>query len=346
MRRVGWTLGRTVLAVCAVLLIFELVLRAFGYGNYERYLPDPDLLWVLQPGQRSITHFGHKPVQVNSQGMRGDEFSSQKPPGKIRIISFGDSYTYGYGVGQDDTYPAQLGQLLDQSFPGRYEVFNAGVNGYGTYQELVALKRAVRFQPDIITVSSTYNDSLFLDNIHVGGTIAMDEAPKQRILRSVSLKRIARSVALYNFWMEKVAKWVYWRVKDRLVTGTWSTDHPVDKMLAKYEPIIQEIIREARSRGITIVFVIPHMGGLGPYGEIMVRTAREMNVPYVQMGPIFERYRPEEVFFLDHGHPNEFGNRLIALEIFKLLTRLRSQGGEPPQAWSSMAPGAEAGWRR
>jgi lysophospholipase L1-like esterase len=320
MKRVGRNLRRVALTFGVVLLAFELTLRAFGYGDYERYRPDPDLLWVLKPGQRGVTHFGHKPVRVNSHGMRGDEFSLQKPRGKIRIISFGDSYTYGYGVGQDDTYPALLGQLLDRSFPGRYEVLNAGVNGYGTYQELAYLRRAIRYQPDIITISSTYNDSAFLNSIHVDGTIAMDEAPKRRILRSVSLKRVARSVALYNFWMEKVAKWLYGRVKDRLITGTWSTDYPVGKMLAKYEPILQEIIREARSRGIAVVFVIPHMGGLGPYGEIMVRTAREMNVPYVQMGPIFERYRPEEVFFLDHGHPNEIGHRLIAAEIFKLVT--------------------------
>lgn len=324
MRRVGKKLGRAAVVVGVLLLASELVLRAFDYANYERYLPDPDLLWVLKPGQRSITHFGHKPVRVNSQGMRGDEFSLQRPPGKIRIISFGDSYTYGYGVGQDDTYPALLGQLLERSFPGGYEVLNAGVNGHGTYQELMYLRRAVRYQPDIITISSTYNDSLFLDNVRVDGTIAMDDAPKQRILRGVLLKRIARSFALYNFWMEKVASWVYSRVKDRLVTGTWSTDYPGDTMLTKYPPILVEIIREARSRGITVIFVIPHMGSLGPYGDVMVRTARELNVPYVRMGPAFERYRPEEVFFLDHGHPNEFGNRLIALEIFKLLTTLRA----------------------
>jgi lysophospholipase L1-like esterase len=345
MKRVGRILGRAVLFVGVLLLVLELVLRAFGYGSYERYLPDPDLLWALKPGQRSLTHFGHKPVLVNSQGMRGGEFSPQKPPGKIRIINFGDSYTYGYGVGQDDTYPVLLGQLLERSFPNGYEVLNAGVNGYGMYQELMYLRRAVRYQPDVITISSTYNDSLFLNNVHVDGTIGMNDAAKQRILRGVSLKRIARSFALYNFWMEKVAKWLYWRVKDRLVTGTWSTDYPVDGMLVKYQSILLEIIREARSREITVIFVIPHMGKLGPYGEIMVRAARQMSIPYIAMGPVFERYRPEEVFFMDHGHPNEFGNRLIALEIFKLITMPGRGVGEPPGARSGGVLGEEAAWR-
>ena len=175
--------------------------------------------------------------------------------------------------------------------------------------------------------------------------IVMNDAARQRIVRSVSLKRLARSVALYNFWMEKVAKWVYWQVKDRLVIGTWSTDYPVDGALSKYEPILQEIVREARSRGIAVIFVIPHMGSLGPYGEIMVRAAREMNVPHIQMGPIFKRYRPEEVFFLEHGHPNGFGNRLIALEIFKLLTTLKAPREGSSRPGSRVAPGAKAGWR-
>lgn len=330
MRRAWRTLWRAVLVVGVLLVASELTLRAFGYGNYERYLPDPDLLWILKPGQRSITHFGHRAVSVNSQGMRGDEFSPEKPTGRIRIISFGDSHTYGYGVGQDDTYPAQLHRLLEREFPGRYEVLNAGVNGYGTYQELVYLRRAARYQPDVVTISSTYNDVLFLNNVHVDGAIAIDAATKQRILRSVSLKRFVRSVALYNFGMEKGAKWLYWRVKDRLVTGTWSTDYPVDETLAKYEVTLLEIIREGQSRGISIIFVIPHLGDLGPYGEIMVRTARRVSVPYVQMAPIFGRYRPEEVFSLDHGHTNEFANRLIAIEIFKLLTGRKTPGAGGP----------------
>jgi lysophospholipase L1-like esterase len=312
-----------VVAVAGLVLALELTLRGLGYGSYERYLPDSELLWVLQPGQRSLTHFGHKPVLVNSHGLRGEEFSPRKPHGKIRIIAFGDSYTYGYGVGQDDTYPAQLGRMLQRDFPDRYEVLNAGVNGYSTYQELMALRRALRWEPDVVTISSTYNDSIFLSNVHVDGRIALDDGPKQRILRGVSLKRIARSVALYNFGMEKTASWLYWRVKDRLVSGTWSTEYPADGLLTKYRPILLEIIRETTSRGIALVFVIPHPGSLGPYGEVMVRTAREAGIPYVQIGPIFARHRREDVFEDTHGHPSELGNRLIALELFRVLTTLR-----------------------
>src|SRR5207244_2029550 len=120
---------------------------------------------VLEPGQQTATHFGHRPVFVNSHGMRGDEFPVEKPAGTTRVICFGDSFTYGYGVGQDATYPAQLGRLLKARFGGSYEVLNAGVNGYGSFQELVALKRALRYHPDVVVVSSTYNDDQLLGHL-------------------------------------------------------------------------------------------------------------------------------------------------------------------------------------
>lgn len=48
--------------------------------------------------------------------------------GQRKIIAFGDSLTAGFGVAQDEAYPAALQAILDeQGYP--YEVVNAGVSG-------------------------------------------------------------------------------------------------------------------------------------------------------------------------------------------------------------------------
>ncbi len=53
----------------------------------------------------------------------GPDRSAQK-----KIIAFGDSLTAGYGIGQDEAYPAALQTLIDaENYP--YEVINAGVSG-------------------------------------------------------------------------------------------------------------------------------------------------------------------------------------------------------------------------
>lgn len=315
-RTIGRGIVAAVLVLGAVLLCAELTLRLFGYGNYERYLPDKELLWVLEPGQHTITHFGHRPVSVNSHGMRAPEFAVPKPAGRIRIICFGDSYTYGYGVGQEETYPAQLGRLLEARFPGRYEVLNAGVNGYGTFQELYALKRALRYQPDVVIVSSTYNDDVLIKNVHVvDGVARMPEAESDRVQRGVRLKRLARSFALYNFGMERLAQGVYRRVKDRLVVGTWSTQLPDNSDMQKFEPIVRDIVRTAREGGAKVVFLIPHRGELGPYGAVIARTATAAGIPYVAMGKVFAAYPDQQIFYVEHGHPNDFGQGLVARQL-------------------------------
>lgn len=45
-----------------------------------------------------------------------------------KIVAFGDSLTAGFGIGQDEAYPAALQTILDEKgYP--YEVINAGVSG-------------------------------------------------------------------------------------------------------------------------------------------------------------------------------------------------------------------------
>jgi len=324
-----WRAAGIVAGVFVALLLFaEAGLRFAGYANYERYLPDPELLWILEPEQQTVTHFGHKPVFVNSHGMRGDEFAREKPAGTTRVICFGDSFTYGYGVGQDETYPAQLDRLVKARLGPRYEVFNAGVNGYGTFQEVLAFERALQYQPDVVVISSTYNDDQFIRQLESrNGRFGLSDAESHRIQRGVRMKRIVRRFALYNFGMEAMAQNVYNRVRVRLVAGTWSLDAPLNTSLYKHEAMLTDIVRTARARGIDVIFLIPHHSDLGPYGEIMVRTAERARVPAVVMRPVFARYPDERTYFIvDHGHPNAFGQGLIANEILEILRARQARG--------------------
>jgi hypothetical protein len=61
--------------------------------------------------------------------------------GKTRtgIWIFGDSITYGWSVNDKDTYP----WLLQERLPD-HEVINFGVNGYGTLQNLIQLREALK----------------------------------------------------------------------------------------------------------------------------------------------------------------------------------------------------------
>src|SRR2546425_511746 len=93
----GW-LQNLALALGTFLLcaaVLEAVLRLNGYGNVEIYEPDPKLYWKLKANQDCFTKMGHKPVHINSHGTRGPDFETAKPPNTIRILSLGDSRTFG-----------------------------------------------------------------------------------------------------------------------------------------------------------------------------------------------------------------------------------------------------------
>jgi len=64
-------------------------------------------------------------LRTNSQRLRGPEIGDKKP-GVVRIVALGDSVTHGWGVAENESYPAVLQGLLTQRGHA-VEVINAGV---------------------------------------------------------------------------------------------------------------------------------------------------------------------------------------------------------------------------
>jgi hypothetical protein len=115
------------------------------------------------PGVRGRFH--GQTVTHNSQGNRGPEASFAKPAGVRRVVVLGDSQAWGYGVGDDDTIPAQLGRLLNDGGGARYEVLNLGVGGYGTDQAFLKyLVQGARYAPDAVVLTVFKNDPV--ENAH------------------------------------------------------------------------------------------------------------------------------------------------------------------------------------
>jgi hypothetical protein len=91
-------------------------------------------------------------ISVNSHGMRDREYDAQKPAGSLRIMAIGDSWTFGVGMNNQDTWPKRLEALL--TTPERpAAVMNTGVSGYETYHEALYYKElAPQFEHDLVLV--------------------------------------------------------------------------------------------------------------------------------------------------------------------------------------------------
>lgn len=105
--------------------------------------------------------------RVNSEGFRGPEYKIPKPEGTYRILAIGDSVVQGFSVSLTHTWEQVLERELNQGAASkganlRYQVINAGLGGYVSWQALIRLKdRGFKYQPDLVLVLVGWNDLVF-----------------------------------------------------------------------------------------------------------------------------------------------------------------------------------------
>lgn len=157
-----------VTAVIAAVAVAEMVLRhralsirASDHLEAGMTVYDPRLGWVLAPywhGAHSNCDFAVE-YRTNGQGFRND---SPDPAELHRPYTavFGDSFTFGFGVGDDQTFVARLNAATDGP-----EVFvNYGVPGYSTDQQVLLCERVLeKWRPSSVLLIVYLGNDL-LDN--------------------------------------------------------------------------------------------------------------------------------------------------------------------------------------
>ena len=94
----------------------------------------------------------------NSSGFRDRPFAAKKP-GVTRIVTLGDSSTFGWGAAPEHTYQRLLEERLNAIGPGRFEVLNLGIPGHNTRHGLGILRHhALQLDPDLLIVAYGAND--------------------------------------------------------------------------------------------------------------------------------------------------------------------------------------------
>lgn len=116
-------------------------------------IPDPALGFRCRPNLDVLLSghpdFGYH-LRTNRRGLR-----SPVEDGPVDVVALGDSFTFGYGVNERVTWPAQLANLRGLT------VANLGISGFGPGSELAMLRdEGLRLRPRLVLWQFFANDLL------------------------------------------------------------------------------------------------------------------------------------------------------------------------------------------
>jgi lysophospholipase L1-like esterase len=293
---------------------------------------DPELGLVLRPRIDEPFAQGTRLV-TNSRGLRDRELGP-KGPGEIRILSLGDSYAMGFGVGLDECY----GKVLERELRLRgisATVVNAGVDGYATKQELLTYRRLRdSVAPDFILATFVAGNDVFDNSVFEDRLATNFSTPLGWVGRHSQLVQL---VLRHTFPL-----WFFW-------------DNREGGRIAHTIRLLRELEGELQAAGVPyLMLVIPArhqirpevepatrlLVGVGLEGFILRQNRRviehfqEDGVPYLNLlPPLVAKDRETPVSFADDSHLNAVGHAVIAREVLRKLetplTIARQARGKP-----------------
>ncbi len=355
--RIRWAgrVTRILLGVCIALLVAEGAARVLGIprpplapprvegkipllplgGDLFVYEPHSSFTYVYDPAGDPAGYFGpggRLVYRMNRLGFRGPAPAEERSPGTVRILCMGDSYTFGEGVQDEDTYPAQLARLLNAGdgagggTPARFEVVNAGVQAFSTRLEAALLEPLLRLRPDVVTLGLFLNDAM-----PEAETIRLTESARRegasarnhpsRLWAALSERR--RAVRRQNEYIARIrasfepAGWESWRTS-----------------LAQMKAMTDR----SGSRFVVVIFpVLWNLDGRYPLDDLHGRIEAEckrQGCETLDLLPVFKGRKAGALWaHPTDPHPNREAHRLAAEAIARVL-RQGPESISPPGSFT------------
>ena len=278
----------------------------------------PGLSYEMIPG-RSGTFEGMQ-VRTNRLGFRGPD-PRPADPELFRIVALGDSFTFGFGVREEEAYPAVLERILNANRGGtaaKFEVLNLGVVGYGTRDEATVLaRRALDLEPRLVIIGYVLNDP----EIDPRQSLHKYFDPPDWWRRSHVLRLLHLGWNWIDIW--RFGGGDYLRYLHAPARQKW----------ASVETAFHAIHQAAEARGMRVVLVIfPLVRWSGwaayPYRDLhlqVAKSARQEGFETVDLLPVFARYAARDLRLSEQDdHPSPLAHELAARAI--------AEAAFPPEA--------------
>lgn len=184
--------------------------------------PDSKLKYFYEPkaGEKIIHNPPWLPYEVtytiNADSLNERfEYGIDKSPGTFRIVTIGDSHTFGHYVNTEDNYPEQLEDALNKKMNcqniKKFEVINLGMMGYDIQYSVHRLKiRGLKYKPDLILWFLKEDD--FTEILELERPLIIEEQNKLLVedkkdpIKMYKPWRIAQKIILNKYGEENILK--------------------------------------------------------------------------------------------------------------------------------------------
>ena len=297
----------------------ELGLRSAGWPQVTETFEHNTPFWVTDPDLNSKA-FPHKEekrlfkVSSNADGLRASGQTRAKSEGTIRVMTLGCSTTFGWGVADAETYPAQLAERFASGGYSHVEVINGGQPGYTSFQGRWLWDETLRhYSPDVILLGYVVQDARKAAYSDKSQAVLQGDARflKDNVLYKSRVYLALRSV-LGDFQV---------KAKERPQNGKGGVYRvpPPD-----YVDNLRSLVASAESIGATAVlfgFPLERGGYTEAHRKILKAAAAELEIPWLDLQPRMEQASREAQLYFenDRGHANAAGNAKIADWVFEYL---------------------------
>ena len=291
----------------------------------------PHLPYVLTPGIDLWMRGMH--VQVNEHGLRGSGVATRPPPGVHRVLALGDSVTFGEGLEAEEAFPALLARELAARTGARYEVLNAGVEGYNAETELAFLEeRGLALGPETAVVAFNLNDYDYAPVLGPLGILTRDRAARV----SSSLADVSEFYFLVRWlvatrgrpWGDSAPAAAFtarpgqrFSDLDRYVSALRKNyyAHPADGRWQVMVDALRGLGETARAHRLRLVIaILPDGDQIGVADPDLLPQRKVLGIcadaalDCLDLHPVFAAAAQDGELFFDIMHPNAAGHRLIA----------------------------------
>ena len=298
------------------------------------------------------------------QRFRGKRLYAPTPPaGTFRIAVIGDSYVFGTGAEDHETYPSVLETKLAEMAAGTVEVLNAGIHGSGTSDQVVWFDRwAKSFHPNLV-VLTVFGGNDVCDEIHNskfalasdGSAVPLDllALEKERGL-GPRIQSVVLKIPGYHFLTQHSQLLYAIRVMISSMLTRYDDDVTVDcaggkvndAIAVAVDKIVAEVrwLRsnvEAAGASLDVVFIPSRAAVTGQERRVghtiaertlkerlTLETARD-GIPYLDLTPMIEARAvdPDSFYYRLDDHMRPAGYQLVGAEVARFLAsrgRLRA----------------------